>query len=133
MLASDSVTLRIDTSNVHQEVVISMVNNGDHIVQDVMQQHEGCDSAVLIRKTEFSKATMMLTKSGAVQPKAFILPTPQVPASKLEPSLRFNNESLVVGKACHSSSDVDTLLLHLKEQLQVLDIEEAYVLSPKSA
>ncbi|AED93900.1 hypothetical protein AT5G33393 [Arabidopsis thaliana] len=96
MLASDSVTLRIDTSNVHQEVVISMVNNGDNIVQDVMQQQEGCDYAVLIRKTEFSKATMMLTKSGAVQPKAFILPTPQVPASKLEPSLRFNNESLVV-------------------------------------
>ncbi|CAD5333088.1 unnamed protein product [Arabidopsis thaliana] len=86
----------IDTSNVHQEVVISMVNNGDNIVQDVMQQQEGCDYAVLIRKTEFSKATMMLTKSGAVQPKAFILPTPQVPASKLEPSLRFNNESLVV-------------------------------------
>jgi len=65
MLASDSVTLRIDTSNVHQEVVISMVNNGDNIVQDVMQQQEGCDYAVLIRKTEFSKATMMLTKSRA--------------------------------------------------------------------
>jgi len=49
-----------------------------------------------------------------------ILSTPQVPVSKLEPTIRFNKESPAVCKDFHSSSGVDALLIHPEEKLQIL-------------